>query len=266
MTLLCLERFLLTFLGTYPLFLSLEVLKRHHYMKRLGSRLLLLFVAFFTCTSAYLTKGGMHGEIYLPYMLLSSVKAQLSSNTEDAFAEEKLASFQGRYANKAISLTWKIESPKKGTYYMIQRSADGHQWFTLGGIAIRENHQLAQTYEMIDKDLDEKFFFYKLKEIDPDGNIIFSKNISVYTSPERRLAIFPNPVDTAFDLKFSIETQESIDLTISNTNGQEIARRKLSPSAFSQTVRVDVSDFPPGVYIVSVSTQEERFVGRMLKK
>jgi len=73
---------------------------------------------------------------------------------------------------------------------------------------------------------------------------------------ENRLTISPNPGSST--IQVSVEQPkifiDGSTLTVQNIVGQHVFRRKLKPGSNSNRVEIDISDWPPGLYLVTLET------------
>jgi hypothetical protein len=71
--------------------------------------------------------------------------------------------------------------------------------------------------------------------------------------------IYPNPTDGAVTLEF--ETAAARHITISDMSGKTLARQ----TANDQTVVVDMSNYPAGVYLITIDEGKAKSTTRVVK-
>jgi uncharacterized protein YjdB len=78
--------------------------------------------------------------------------------------------------------------------------------------------------------------------------------------PEVLLArIYPNPTDGVVTLEF--ETVAARNITISDMAGKTLLRQ----TANDQTVRIDIGNYPSGVYLITIEEGKEKSTTRVVK-
>ncbi len=82
------------------------------------------------------------------------------------------------------------------------------------------------------------------------------------------LRVFPNPADDHLSIEFTAQANDEVSITIVNQLGQQMhSSNPLSNNGMKYSEMIDISDFPPGIYLANVSCKcgsqrTERFVIR----
>jgi len=111
---------------------------------------------------------------------------------------------------------------------------------------------------LIDAQFEEDVSYYRLKQVDFDGRQNYSNVISVSKPFDGGLIIFPVPASRVV----SVLANEAISfIRLMDIRGNEIHSLK----ANSQTnYSLDISEVPPGIYLLEVTTSSERLMKRIL--
>jgi hypothetical protein len=103
-------------------------------------------------------------------------------------------------------------------------------------------------------------YFYRLKQIDNDGQYEYSKAIDVELGTPEKFELsqnFPNPFNPTTTIKFSLPEASNVKLTLFNILGQEI---KILVNGFEaagvHTIELNASDLNinSGIYIYKLET------------
>jgi hypothetical protein len=153
-------------------------------------------------------------------------------------------------------ITWQTASEKLNDGFYIQRSMDGKRFESIDFIKGFVNSNQTRNYNYMDKNLPLQHhnFFYRLKQMDLDGTVTYSKVEQVNFTEDLALSVFPNPATD----KVYIDTDLTIrGLEVYNSSGQ------ILPYSFDGRV-LDVSPYEPGVYFITVITEQSRITKRIL--
>jgi trimeric autotransporter adhesin len=98
---------------------------------------------------------------------------------------------------------------------------------------------------------------------------VYTKNIAVYTTPssinelnvKNKIAVYPDPVNSIITVKMSYFYKE-MPYTIYNQLGQQVVRGKLNSS---NETEIDVSPYPCGIYLLSVTDGAKEYDTRFVK-
>ncbi len=90
-----------------------------------------------------------------------------------------LLELKGSVQAKSIELTWRTSQEKNSKYFDILKSTDGNHFTSIGKVNASGNSNTPQTYHFQDFSPATGNNFYKLKSVDLDGSISYSKSISL---------------------------------------------------------------------------------------
>jgi hypothetical protein len=165
--------------------------------------------------------------------------------------------------NNAI-LDWATAQEINNYGFQIQRyNEDYKDWMNIGFVYTKAPGGYAEhviTYEYIDKDVYDpsmgiKTFYYRLKQIDNNGNYDFSevKSLSFFTLPQEiEVRIYPNPASDLITFEYDASQLKYFDLYIYDQNGR-LVREMIKFSAKT----LDVSYLPQGYYELFIREGEK---------
>ncbi len=89
--------------------------------------------------------------------------------------------------------------------------------------------------------------------------------VEVYASPFlKEFTVFPNP--TTGSLSLTIETfgeTQNLELNVYSLIGQEMYSEQLSPFSGARQVKLDLSQFPKGLYMVEITNGDKSKMKRV---
>ncbi len=105
------------------------------------------------------------------------------------------------------------------------------------------------------------FNYYRLKQMDFDGNFEYSNVISVRYEQEQKMAIYPNPVSD----KLIIDTalNKEVKIRIVATNGQIIYERVKN---IDNQLNIDISALNNGMYYLQLMNEESIILNEIFIK
>jgi hypothetical protein len=77
-------------------------------------------------------------------------------------------------------------------------------------------------------------------------------NLNLQTNSESKLNLYPNPTDDVINLDFSLDKNETIEISIMDLTGQVILIQERSLFAGNQKLQISVDDFISGFYIIQL--------------
>jgi len=107
-----------------------------------------------------------------------------------------LSSFQGKAIKEGISLWWTAQSELNFKEYEIEKSKNNQDWKTIGTVLPNS----ISKYSFLDSKPFIGDNYYRLKQIDLDGNYFFS-NIITLSQNINSIFIYPNPVISTLEIK-----------------------------------------------------------------
>ncbi|GHT88547.1 hypothetical protein FACS189474_3990 [Bacteroidia bacterium] len=83
------------------------------------------------------------------------------------------------------------------------------------------------------------------------------------TSP---LLIYPNPVHETATIRFNTSFLAPIQLEVYDTQGALVKKKTYNPAKQSNTIQLDVNDWPTGLYFIRLTRDKDTQVGKLIKK
>lgn len=155
-----------------------------------------------------------------------------------------------------IRLEWLIATELDNAGFEVQRSADGIGWQPIGFVAGRGTSQVPHLYKFTDPYPLPDFNYYRLKQLDLDGQFEYSDIVSAKVGEERAVVrIYPNPAST--ELNFALQGVEKgpVSLRMYDLNGRRVKAGDYDLEAGSFRLPLDIRDLPSGIYLTEVITK-----------
>jgi hypothetical protein len=161
----------------------------------------------------------------------------------------ELASFVGNYMENEIRIKWVTLTETNNDYFELLKSIDGIKFNKIFNLPGAGNSNASIEYSYIDYEIIEnKFYYYKLKQVDFNGKVSKSKIIAIKTNVSDCLI----QTDSRF---IHIRTNNRFleyKIKIFDVNGALILNK---PYSGSYNIKLDNS-LKPGLYVISVESKE----------
>ncbi len=162
----------------------------------------------------------------------------------------ELGSFEAIKKNQNSLLSWKTLTELNNNYFNIERSADGINYETIGQVDGAGTTNIPQEYTFTDRQPLSGTNYYRLKQVDFDGQFEYSRVQLVNFEVTTNFVIYP----TLVHQQLIIESTQSIDqesiIEIYNMIGQRVMQATLSSGNYQTAL--NLADLPAGQYIVTL--------------
>ncbi|MDH3649512.1 MAG: T9SS type A sorting domain-containing protein, partial [Saprospiraceae bacterium] len=171
----------------------------------------------------------------------------------------ELSYFDGRSEDCINTLRWATSFELDNEGFVVERSADGVDFTTIGQLSSKGNTSVGFEYFFTDRDpyLES---FYRLQQRDADGTFSISQIIKINQQCHgviQYVEIFPNPVKDKFTLSYDLSENEDVDFRIYNHLGQVLEQWKSRKSPGLHRDEIDLSNMPNGLYWIQIATGQK---------
>ena len=167
-----------------------------------------------------------------------------------------------RKENGSANVSWSTKHEVNAHHFEVLKSYDGGNWVNLGQVSSTGNaSSQINRYAFTDKSTLKEIQYYRLNQVDNDGSSKLTDIVSLEDlTSSTFVEVFPNPVNGLLTIQSKADAL--INLNIYNSTGAIIASY---PKLGKNTVEVDLSDKPAGMYFIEVSSTAILEVKKVLK-
>jgi hypothetical protein len=167
-----------------------------------------------------------------------------------------LINFKASAVENAIQLKWQTAYEENNVGFYIERSVNSRDWQSLSFIAGHGTSFIVEDYSYNDMNPLPGVNYYRLKQLDLDGNYKYSAIVSANAKTSDRLVLNPNPAKG----KLYFLLPQTGRILIFNANGQTILSKELNHNQ-----NIDLPNLNSGEYIIQLhgkdgSIQSEKFI------
>jgi len=156
---------------------------------------------------------------------------------------------------------WNTVSEDAGDYFIVEKSIDGTEYESMGRVNARG---IASTYFIHDTHPHLGLNYYRLKVVSLDGNIAYSKVVTVYnnTSKDFSISAFPNPVQQTLSISINGNIGNNATIEVVDIYGKVLMQQTVQ----SANDQIDCSSLPNGLYLLRYSDDTNNRVLKINKQ
>jgi hypothetical protein len=137
--------------------------------------------------------------------------------------------WNGVYRNDKTYLTWETDKGVNFSHFVIERSADGSHYASLGQVQASTAATLSLQYSYTDNAPASGTNYYRLKLVDADGTYQYSGIITIRTNVQGfNVSVSPNPFTDNVTVTIESTTDETVLLRVFNNDGKLVWRKSTS--------------------------------------
>lgn len=210
-----------------------------------------------------------------PYQVSSTVAGLSIATTSTPYLIGKSGGFvlpidciistRGQKRNNTGLISWTVNSCSDVRSFEVQRSTGNGNYQTIGTVAPVANQT---DFNFTDPSLARGTNLYRIKVNRVAGGIKYSNTVAlIYDSNELLITSFaPNPVHDMATLTLSTARQGGATFKVYDVSGNLVKQWHSNIAEGNNTIEMNVTGLPAGIYHVLVSTTDARTVTRFVKQ
>ncbi len=200
---------------------------------------------------------------------LSSISGQ-QFYTSDSPLPVELTSFSAKLANNAVLLNWSTATEVNNYGFEIERKSSSENWTSVSFIPGAGTSNSPKEYTYSDNTVQQGVTYqYRLKQIDTDGSIEYSRTIEVFTGMLPQGFVldqnYPNPFNPSTTIRFGFNDNTKAALKVYNTLGLEVAElfNGIADAGRMYEVEFNGAGLASGTYLYKLITPSGEEVKKM---
>jgi hypothetical protein len=146
---------------------------------------------------------------------------------------------------------------------------NGTDWTVIAKVNGAGNSQTVKNYNSFDANPVSGINYYRLKQVDFDGNYKYSKTVTVKADgPKTSVSVLTNPFHSTLSVNFNSANPQMVSARLIDITGKQVSIENWSVTG--GTVRKDFSTggLQPGMYILSIrnNSGEILYNGKVVKQ
>ncbi len=170
----------------------------------------------------------------------------------------ELLAFRATTNGSAVELTWETAHERNSDRFEVLRSTNLLTWSLLISVPSRAAApHTRQTYSATDPTPLPGLNYYRLRQVDLDGQTVFSPTVQLRFGQPSQISVSPNPVhDGAAWLRLPDSAEETRALRLFDTRGTLLRTWAAERDAERGAFPIDLAGLPSGVYFVAAEVGE----------
>lgn len=166
-----------------------------------------------------------------------------------------LLNFDATLNGNHVDITWSTASESNNERFEIERAGADLKWEKISEAPGAGNSNTLLYYREKDRNPLPGISYYRLRQVDYDGNFTYSNPVSVINSNlpgGNEVFIYPNPVRTGsviLNIPYAYSKVES-QITIYDLSGKTLLKTTLESD--QKTIQIDIGSLDPGAYLIHI--------------
>jgi hypothetical protein len=167
----------------------------------------------------------------------------------------KLLEFNIRINEQNVELFWTTASETNNNFFEIEKSNNGLVWQTIDLVNGSGNTNQITIYNYSDYIFSAGTYYYRLKQVDFDGNYKYLSTKQIEILSQNPISIFPNPSSESININ-NLSKSTGNDIKIYNSLN-ELCFYKTISNSFEE---IDITNWPCGIYVVKIGTFTQKII------
>ncbi len=193
-------------------------------------------------------------------LLYESDGIRLAVTDATAFPVEWLG-FEAAPVGNQVRCSWKTAWEENTHEFVVERSTDAVHFEEVVRTPAAGSSQGARSYEAWDPAPHMGRSYYRVKEIDLDGNESYTPQVQLQLQADLQMSLYPNPADALTHLQLELRSSEQVNMQLIDAQGRQVWTLQRELPAGSHRLDIDVSHLSEGIYTLEL--RRTRGVGRM---
>jgi hypothetical protein len=170
-----------------------------------------------------------------------------------------LLSFDGQVEEDCANLTWVMENETNCKWFVIERAGDKGGYDSISVVTgLNNNNQTTYTFE--DEHMVIGNNYYRLRQVDRDGVVRYSKVVTLYkyapVSNNNSMGVYPNPATSTISYTVTSGTPQQVIVQVYDISGVVLLTTQQQLYAGNNQQTVALSGLRNGNYFLRVTNRE----------
>lgn len=152
--------------------------------------------------------------------------------------------------DESVKLSWATLTETNNDYFVIEKRHENGTFFPIGEVDGAGNSDEVRMYQWIDRSEHSYRNYYRLRQVDIDGNSTYSKLIQLSINRAIPIQVFPSP--TQGNIFFQSKITGPQKVFISDINGKLLQEKTIHFTTTDTSLKVDLTPYSDGFYFIQI--------------
>ncbi|MGK0365907.1 MAG: hypothetical protein ACI85O_002977 [Saprospiraceae bacterium] len=180
----------------------------------------------------------------------------------------ELINLEANKKDENVLLNWSTATEINNDYFLIEH--DGKNFERIEQVAGVGNSDLINHYNFTHKNPANGFNYYRLQQVDYDGQFAYSDIVSVKVRDENQeVSVYPNPFTESITVDISLLENSSSSNSERTIKVFDIHNRLVQSNKFSnneETIRLNLAQLSGGIFFICTYMENGNFITRRVLK
>ena len=181
----------------------------------------------------------------------------------------EMLEFKGEAMDGKNYLYWATSSEKENSHFEVERSENGILFYSIGEVQGSNNSNTFQRYNFIDENSVSLMSYYRLKQVDTDGNFNHTKIVSVKQSNKdfKIYDALPNPTSDNVTIRIENPAMDGeVSTLVTDVTGRIVASQIHLLTQGRNMLDCNLSNFVAGTYYLYVRSSTVNKIMKIIKR
>jgi len=172
----------------------------------------------------------------------------------------ELGDFSGLAKENFNALKWLTFSEINNDRFELERSVNGVDYFSIASVKGNGTTSAYNEYAYSDYKIEERNYYYRLKQIDFNNDSNYSSAILVKRenkNPGTISSVFPNPFLNQVTIIFSNTIKSPVNVVLFNLEGKQLFSKVVASEGMHCSVNFSDAGLAAGTYLLKITTEKE---------
>lgn len=175
----------------------------------------------------------------------------------------ELINFTAKTADRGVNINWVTASEYNNSHFIVERSTNGKDFKSIDNINGHGTTTNIKHYSATDYSPAQGINYYRLTQVDYDGQTSYSKIITIKYMNENNIPpkVYPNPAINSVNISFS-QSVSYANVKVGDMMGNILVNQPINNE--TTQIQVDLSTIQAGNYIVYVFANDGTLIHKQL--
>jgi hypothetical protein len=195
--------------------------------------------------------------------------SEFTMGTTDIILPVSFLNFSGYIQNGVAKLLWATTSENHADKFIVQSSTDGVNFSDVGVVLAKGYSTTLTNYNFSDESITGNVVFYRLKQIDFDGTISYSRIITLSSAQQLadKVILSPNPFNEKTYLQLTAAENTLYTLEIQTALGVLVTSRNITVTKGDNIIALDdLASLSHGLYVIKLKSADNVLTIKAIKE